>query len=235
MKKIQMKGVVIPNDYKDVFDWMNQDSFSPSNIQDQLNDAAGEDITLEINSPGGYVDAGSEIYTALKEYSGKVTANIVGQACSAASWIALAADHVAMAPTAQMMIHRASGGADGNVDDLASAMQGLDQMDQALVDLYAKRTGKTKDEIYDMMKSNTWMNAKTAKANGFIDEIMFENEAPTVVNATGGLILNDQMISKIKNLLHSESSDDTKPTKNKNEKTKTKGQSKKDLSLLLWE
>lgn len=230
-----MKGVVIPNDYKDVFDWMNQDSFSPSNIQDQLNDAAGEDITLEINSPGGYVDAGSEIYTALKEYSGKVTANIVGQACSAASWIALAADHVAMAPTAQMMIHRASGGADGNVDDLASAMQGLDQMDQALVDLYAKRTGKTKDEIYDMMKSNTWMNAKTAKANGFIDEIMFENEAPTVVNATGGLILNDQMISKIKNLLHSESSDDTKPTKNKNEKTKTKGQSKKDLSLLLWE
>lgn len=235
MKKVQMKGVVVPNDYKDVFDWMNQDSFSPLNIQNQLDDADGEDITLEINSPGGYVDAGSEIYTALKEYPGKVTANIVGQACSAASWIALAADHVAMSPTAQMMIHRASGSAQGNVDDVNSQANALNELDQSFVDLYAKRTGKTKDEIYDMMKSNTWMNAKTAKANGFIDEIMFENEAPTVVNATGGLILNDQMISKIKNLLHSESSDDTKPTKNKNEKQKTKGQSKKDLSLLLWE
>lgn len=227
MKKVQMKGVVVPNDYKDVFDWMNKDSFSPLSIQNQLDDADGEDITLEINSPGGYVDAGSEIYTALKEYPGKVTANIVGKACSAASWIALAADHVAMSPTAQMMIHRASGIAQGNVDDVNSQANALNELDQSFVDLYAKRTGKTKDEIYDMMKSNTWMNAKTAKANGFIDEIMFENEAPTVVNATGGLILNDQMISKIKNLLHSESSDDTKPTKNKNEKPKTKGQSKK--------
>lgn len=235
MKKVQMKGVVVPNDYKDVFDWMNQDSFSPLSIQNQLDDADGEDITLEINSPGGYVDAGSEIYTALKEYPGKVTANIVGQACSAASWIALAADHVAMSPTAQMMIHRASGIAQGNVDDVNSQANALNELDQSFVDLYAKRTGKSKDEIYDMMKSNTWMNAKTAKANGFIDEIMFENEAPTVVNSTGGLILNDQMISKIKNLLHSESSDDTKPTKNKKEKPKTKGQSKKDLSLLLWE
>lgn len=230
-----MKGVVVPNDYKDVFDWMNKDSFSPLSIQNQLDDADGEDITLEINSPGGYVDAGSEIYTVLKEYPGKVTANIVGRACSAASWIALAADHVAMSPTAQMMIHRASGIAQGNVDDVNSQANALNELDQSFVDLYAKRTGKTKDEIYDMMKSNTWMNAKTAKANGFIDEIMFENEAPTVVNATGGLILNDQMISKIKNLLHLESSDDTKPTKNKNEKQKTKGQSKKDLSLLLWE
>lgn len=228
-----MKGVVIPNDYKDVFDWMNQDSFSPSNIQDQLNDADGEDVTLEINSPGGYVDAGSEIYTALKEYPGKVTANIVGQACSAASWIALAADHVAMSPTAQMMIHRASGGAIGNSSDMKSEYNALDQMDKSFVDLYAKRTGKSTEEIYQMMVDTTWMNAKTAVENGFADEVMFENEAPTVVNATGGLILNDQMISKIKNLLHSESSDDTKPTKN--EKEEPKRQDNKNLSLLLWE
>lgn len=230
-----MKGVVVPNDYKDVFDWMNQDSFSPSSIQDQLEDANGEDITLEINSPGGYVDAGSEIYTALKEYPGKVTANIVGQACSAASWIALAANYVAMSPTAQMMIHRASGIAQGNVDDVNAQANALNELDQSFVDLYAKRTGKSKDEIYDMMKSNTWMNAKTAKENGFIDEIMFENEAPAVVNAAGGLVLNDQMMSKIKNLLHQKSSDDHKPTKNKNKKSETKGHSEKDLSLLLWE
>lgn len=235
MKKIQMKGVVVPNDYKDVFDWMNQDSFSPSSIQDQLEDANGEDITLEINSPGGYVDAGSEIYTALKEYPGKVTANIVGQACSAASWIVLAANYVAMSPTAQMMIHRASGLAQGNVDDINSQANALNELDQSFVDLYAKRTGKSKDEVYDMMKSNTWMNAKTAKKNGFIDEIMFENEVPAVVNAAGGLVLNDQIVSKIKNLLHQTSGDDHKPTKNKNEKPETKGHSEKDLSLLLWE
>ena len=91
-----------------------------------------------------------------------------------------------MSPTAQLMIHRASGGADGNVDDLASAMQGLDQMDQALVDLYAKRTGKSAQEVYQLMAKESWMNAKTAVANGFVDSIMFEDEQmPAVVNADG--------------------------------------------------
>lgn len=235
-----MKGVVIPNDYQDVYDWLGQENFSPASISDQLNDANGEDVTLEINSPGGFVDAGSEIYTALKSYSGKITANIVGQACSAASWIALAADHVAMSPTAKMMIHRASSYAEGNVDDMTSMANALNEDDKSFVDLYAKRTGKSQDEIYDMMKSTTWMNAKTAKEKGFIDEIMFENEEPAVVNSAGEMVLNNSMISKIKNLIRSQnkpSSDDDKPTQEntENKNPTNKGQVKDNLSLLLWQ
>ncbi|MCT7711477.1 MAG: Clp protease ClpP, partial [Lactobacillus crispatus] len=148
-------------------------------------------------------------------------------ACSAASWIALAGDTVEMSPTAQLMIHRASGGADGNVDDLASAMQGLDQMDQALVDLYAKRTGKSAQEVYQLMAKESWMNAKTAVANGFVDSIMFEDEQmPAVVNADGVPILSNQVINKIKNLI--------KEPKLQN-KNKPKRQVKNEnLSLLLW-
>ena len=137
MKIIQMKGEVIPDDYSDVYDWLNYQYFNPQSISDALTEANGEDITLEINSPGGYIDAGSEIYTELMEYSGTVNAKIVGYACSAASWIALAADHVAMSPTAQMMIHRASGGAIGNSSDMKSEYNALDQMDKSFVDLYA--------------------------------------------------------------------------------------------------
>ncbi|WP_435302151.1 ATP-dependent Clp protease proteolytic subunit [Bacillus thuringiensis] len=47
-----------------------------------------------MNSPGGYVDEGSEIYTALKNYSGHVEVQIVGLAASAASVIAMAGDKV---------------------------------------------------------------------------------------------------------------------------------------------
>lgn len=176
------------------------------------------------------------MYTALKKYPGNVTAQVVGQACSAASWIALAADKVEMSPTAQMMIHRVSGGVEGNVDDFASAMQSLDSMDQAYVDLYSKRTGLDKQEVYRMMCETTWMNAKQAVDKGFADSIMFENDqAPAVVNAYGVPVLSDNAIRKIKALIHDKKSNaDSKPIENKQEDT-DKGQVKKDLSLLLWQ
>lgn len=230
-----MKGEVISNDYSDVYDWLNYQYFSPQSISDALKNANGEDITLEINSPGGYIDAGSEIYTELMEYPGTINAKIVGYACSAASWIALAADHVAMSPTAQMMIHRASGGAIGNSSDMKSEYNALDQMDKSFVDLYAKRTGKSPEEIYQMMVDTTWMNAKTAVENGFADEVMFENKEPALVNADGSLSVKPEMINKIKNLLHRDvqkTNDVSKPIENKEKQPKKS--KKNDLALLLW-
>ena len=233
-----MKGEVIPDDYSDVYDFLNYKYFSPKSVTDALKNANGEDITLEINSPGGYIDAGSEIYTELMEYPGTVNAKIVGYACSAASWIALAADHVAMSPTAQMMIHRASGGAIGNSSDMKSEYNALDQMDKSFVDLYAKRTGKSPNEIYQMMVDTTWMNAKTAVENGFADEVMFENKEPALVNADGSLSVKPEMINKIKNLLHRDSNlgkktnDVSKPIENKEKQPKKN--KKNDLALLLW-
>lgn len=235
MKTIKMKGEVIPDSAADVYDYFEADYFSPNLISNQLDEADGDDVTLEINSPGGYIDAGSEIYTMLKEYSGKVTAKITGQACSAASWIALAADHVMMSPTAEMMIHRSQGGAYGDVDDISSTMNAMDEMDKSFVDLYAKRTGKSPEDVYSMMEKTTWMNAKTALDNGFIDEIMFENREPALVNADGSMAINPAMISKIKNLLHKKKSTNDVDKLNQKNEEKSKGQVKKDLSLLLWE
>ena len=67
---------------------------SPGMVGKVLEEANGEDIEVEINSGGGSVFAGSEIYTAIKSYKGKKTAKIVGLAASAASVIAMAGDTV---------------------------------------------------------------------------------------------------------------------------------------------
>ena len=172
------------------------------------------------------------------EYPGKINAQIVGYACSAASWIALAADHVVMSPTAQIMIHRASAGVAGNSSDMKSEYNALDQMDKSFVDLYAQRTGKSPEDIYQMMTDTTWMNAKTAVENGFADEVMFENKEPALVNADGSLSVKPEMISKIKNLLHRDTEtnkktdDVSKPIENK--KKQPEKSNKNDLALLLW-
>lgn len=235
MTTVPIKGIIVPNDLTDMYTFLGYKNLTPDDLKQSLNDANGQDITLEINSPGGYIDAGSEMYTDLKKYPGNVTAQVVGKACSAASWVALAADKVEMSPTAQMMIHRVSGSVQGNVDDFASAMQSLDSMDQAYVDLYSKRTGLDKQEVYRMMCETTWMNAKQAVDKGFADSIMFENDqAPAVVNAYGIPVLSNSAIRKIKELIHEKSDDDSKPIENSKEDT-DKEQVKKDLSLLLWQ
>lgn len=178
------------------------------------------------------MDAGSEIYTALKEYQGNVTAKITGQACSAASWIALAADHVEMSPTAQMMIHRASTISMGNSDDLSSALNALDSLDKSFVDLYSQRTGLDKQEVYRLMCNTTWMNAKQAVDKGFADEIMFQDsKQPALVNADGSLSVKPDMINKIKNLLHNQSTKNVvKPLPKENKKND--GRLQKKLAIL---
>lgn len=228
MVTIQMNGEVIPSDYADVYDYLGYDNINPKAIKQALNEANGLDVELEINSPGGYVDAGSEIYTALKEYSGKVIAKITGQACSAASWIALAADRVEMSPTAQMMIHRASTISIGNSDDLASDLNALNSLDKSFVDLYSQRTGLDAQEVYRLMCNTTWMNAKEAVDKGFADEIMFQNDKkPALVNADGSLSVKPDTINKIKNLLHSKSTENVvKLQENLNKENKSQLQSK---------
>lgn len=236
MVTVPVKGIIVPNDLTDVYELLGYENTNPGGIKEALNNANGQDITLEINSPGGYIDAGSEIYTDLKQYPGNVQAQVVGQACSAASWIALAADKVEMSPTAQMMIHRVSGEAEGNTDDIASALQSLNSMDQAYVDLYSQRTGLDKQEIYRMMCATTWMNAKQAVEKGFADSIMFENDqAPAVVNAYGIPVLNSTVIHRIKSLIHDRKSDDDSKPIGQEKEDKEKEQDKKNLSLFLWQ
>lgn len=228
MVTIQMNGEVIPSDYADVYDYLGYENINPKAIKQALNEANGSDVELEINSPGGYVDAGSEIYTALKEYQGQVIAKITGQACSAASWIALAADRVEMSPTAQMMIHRASTISIGNSDDLASDLNALNSLDKSFVDLYSQRTGLDAQEVYRLMCNTTWMNAKEAVDKGFADEIMFQNDKkPALVNADGSLSVKPDTINKIKNLLHSKSTENVvKLQENLNKENKSRLQSK---------
>lgn len=143
----------------------------PSKVKKELSNSSG-DLIVEINSPGGYTAPAAEIYTDLKSYDGNVEVNIVGEADSAASIIAMAGDRVLMSPMAMMMIHRAISTADGNTDDLASGKQALDELDQNIVNAYALKTGKDKQDIYNLMAKTTWMNAKTAVREGFADGIM---------------------------------------------------------------
>ena len=49
MKNINIKGTIVSNDDKDIYDWIGWESTSPSDIAVMLEDANGEDVTFVVN------------------------------------------------------------------------------------------------------------------------------------------------------------------------------------------
>ena len=175
MAKVRIAGVIISNDQKWIYDWFEMDSFCPNDLRKAITDEY-ETIEVEINSGGGSVYAGSEIYTALKNHKGQVNVSIVGLAASAASVIAMAGKTVKMSPTAQFMVHNVSAQGEGDYRDMQHMADILKTANETIASAYILKTGKSKDEILAMMDKETWLTAEKAKEYGFIDEVMFTND-----------------------------------------------------------
>lgn len=146
-------------------------------VKDKLKALNGDPVLITINSPGGDAFEGIAIYNSLREYSGKVTVNVIGMAASAASIIAMAGDTVKMGEAAFLMIHSAWGVVMGNESDMREMADFLDQIDQAVAGVYASRSGLPKAEVIDMMKKETWMTAAQAVDQGFADSTVKDKKA----------------------------------------------------------
>ena len=187
-KRIKMKGPLIPNNSQEAYDYFGMEAVSAKAITDAFPED-NSDIVLEVNSNGGLVTVGSEIYTALKSYPGHITAEVTGMAASAASVAIMGADKVIISPTAQIMIHKALfNWVSGNSDDLDRASNALKASDQAIINAYVAKTGLSKEEILDMMKNETFMSASTAVEKGFADEVMTFNDVLAVASLENGLL-----------------------------------------------
>lgn len=193
--KIHIRGVLIPNDYKWYYDWFGEESTCPKDVQ-QVLDAFqdGDEIEVYINSPGGVIDVGSEIYTLLRSNKDHVKIYITGEACSAASIVAMAG-YCEMAPTALMMVHCVAAYAGGNHNDMEHMAEVLKTADKALCTAYTAKSGMAENEVLDMMEHETWLTAQQAYDKGLADGIMFqrEEESPLVAGPLFMLPTKEQM------------------------------------------
>lgn len=183
-KVIPIKGDIVTNMYGDFYDYFGMDYASPKQVTKVINEAAGDELDVQINSGGGIVDAGSEIYTALMSYSGNVTVSVVGMAASAASLIAMAGDVVQMSPSATMMIHNVSSGAQGDYRDMVNAADMLKKANDSIANAYQLKTGMEHDKILDLMNQTYWLSPKDAVDMGFADKMMFEEEPNALLTAS---------------------------------------------------
>lgn len=173
---VNIRGVMVPNDYKWFYDYWGEDCTCPRDVQAVMDVfQPGDEIEVFINSPGGVIDVGSEIYTLLRSRKDDVKIYITGEACSAASIAAMAA-YCEMSPTALMMVHCVSTRASGNHSTFEHASEMLRTADKALCQAYVTKSGMTEAEALEMMEKETWLTAEQAKERGLIDAVMFEEK-----------------------------------------------------------
>ena len=138
-------------------------------------DALGEldEITLELNSPGGDVASGVRIYNYLRNHTAKVHTRVTGTAASIATIIMMAGDTRSMAIGSTMMTHRASGLMLGfyNAQEMEETARNLKTIDAAMVDIYATTTGKDKEAIAALLdQGDTFLGSDEAIEWGFATE-----------------------------------------------------------------
>lgn len=173
---VNIKGSVISSSNQWMYDLMDIEATSPRKVLDTLDKAKGEPIEVHINSGGGEVFSGSEIYTALKSYKGSVTVHIVGIAASIASVIAMSGDRVLMSPTSQFMMHNVSSSTRGDYRAMNHSATVLKSANESIANAYRIKTRLGQDALLALMNEETWMSAEVALKHGFIDGILFNND-----------------------------------------------------------
>lgn len=195
MARMEIRGDIIPNDDKWFYEWLEWDCTCPRDVENAITAIQpGEKLEVVINSGGGSVFAGQEIYSRLKKVK-NLTIEIQSLAGSAASIIAMAGKSK-ISPIGVVMIHNVSmSGASGDYHAMQKNAEILKQMNAALANAYTEKTGRTQEEVLKMMDRETWLTANQCVAYGFVDEIATEQALFT--NSIQGMRLTDDIREKV--------------------------------------
>lgn len=170
MNKIEIKGAIIPNNSIEAY---KKEGKEYTALQDIELPPSSEPIEVIINSGGGDVFTGSEIYSRLKDHKGQVIVKIVGVCASIASVIAMAGDTVEMSPTGLFMIHNAMAWTYGNTKEHKKQIEALEVVNNSIALAYQNKTGLPMETIRNLMEEETWFSCDRALEYGFVDKQMF--------------------------------------------------------------
>jgi len=133
-----------------------------------------KDIHVYINSPGGSINAGLAIYDTMQFLTCDVNTYCIGHAMSMGAVILCAGakgKRFAL-PNASIMIHQSQGGGRGQATDIEIQVNYMIRVNQQVIDILARHTGKTGAEIEVDWDRDRYMTAEEAKEYGLVDEVV---------------------------------------------------------------
>lgn len=169
MKKIELKGDV---GYEITADFIRSQIATPT-----------EDLLLMVNSPGGFVLDGIEIFNLIKNHAGKTIAVVDGLAASAASYFIMAADEIHVRNNSIFMGHKAWNLIIGNADEMRKQAEIMDGFDGIIADGYIeKNKSVNKKQMLKMMSDEIWLFGEEIANNGFATKFVNDSNKLDDVN-----------------------------------------------------
>jgi len=142
-----------------------------------------KDISIYINSPGGYISSGLAIYDTMKFMGFDINTYCLGQAASMAALLLSAGTkgkRFAL-PNSRIMIHQPSGGVGGTSADIELQAREILNLKQMCAKIISETTGNPIAKIIDDSERDYYMNPEEALAYGLIDKIASQPQKPIVV------------------------------------------------------
>ena len=159
-------------------------------LQDFINDLEtlkdAETLTIHLNSLGGDAFSATTIHNRLRELSAKKTCIVDGVAMSGGSLIMCACDTVKVNPSSIIMIHDCWTFIFDmlNAPNCQKLADQLSVIDNSQAEIYARKTGKSLEEIRGLMDEETYMSGREAVELGFADELLEDEADPNIAVST---------------------------------------------------
>jgi ATP-dependent protease ClpP protease subunit len=143
---------------------------------DALKDA--ETLTIHMNSVGGDAYSAIAIHNTLRTLPAEKTAIVEGVAMSGGSLIICACEHTQAFANSLILWHHAWSFVFGgyNAPGLHKLAEGLEAMDKSQAEIYMRKTGKTLEEVMEIMDDEKHLTGREAHDMGLIDELVDEAE-----------------------------------------------------------
>lgn len=166
----------------DIDGYIGEYQYSKQFVKNELSKYPGQLVRVRINSMGGSLDHGLDIAERFGQH-GNVEVELFAMNASAATLATLKAKKVSMSSSGFYLIHKVMNWVDVwgnmNADEIAQVIEDLNKnkeenqkMDLVIAQMYSEKTGKSLNEMLNLMKIGGWLNATEAKEWGFIDEII---------------------------------------------------------------
>ena len=133
-----------------------------------------KDIQMYINSPGGVVYAGLAIYDTMRFIKPDVATICCGIAMSMGALILAGGTKGKRAslPNGRILIHQPTGGFQGQATDIEIHAREALYLRERLDEIYARHTGRTLEEVSDVLERDRYFTPEEARDFGLIDRVV---------------------------------------------------------------
>lgn len=155
-------------------------------------------FNVYINSVGGSVDVGFDIYNYL--ISLNVPIKVIGQeiVASAATLIFMAGSTRELEQGTDFMIHLPWGYAEGTAQEISDYSEMLKRYEKKIVDFYIKTTGLNEEAIRPLLNYETWLSPKLANDLKFTTSVA--DNIPVLAKANFNFKLDNKMTDEQKGM-----------------------------------